>query len=70
MRAQELQRYLAQVNLLAAKPYNASFFAAQDHTYRDYGSFNTSRWTATRYGGRINWATDDIHPERGLGLSG
>ena len=51
----ELLRYLAQFNLLATKPCNASFFAAQDHTFTDYGTFNTYTVDATRYGGRINW---------------
>lgn len=50
-----LNRYLVQVNLLQEKPYNASFFAAQDHTYRDYGSFDTFTVDSTRYGGRISW---------------
>lgn len=52
----ELLRYLAEFNLFSTKPYNASFFAAQDHTYRDYGSFNTYLVDATRYGGQMNWS--------------
>jgi hypothetical protein len=56
----KLLRYLAEVNLLSEKPYNASFFAAQDHTYRDYGSFETFTVDNTRYGGRINWNDDDF----------
>lgn len=51
----ELLRYLAEFNLLSAKPYNASFFAAQDHTFSDYGTFNTYTVDSTRYGGRVNW---------------
>lgn len=51
----ELLRYLAQINFFSTKPYNASVFAAQDHTFRDYGTFNTYTVDATRYGGRVNW---------------
>ena len=54
----ELNRYLFEVNLLEEKPYNASFFASEDHTYRDYGSFDTFTVDSTRDGGRINWTTD------------
>lgn len=53
-----LDRYLLELDLLEQKPYNASFFAAEDHTYRDYGSFDTFTVDSTRYGGRINWNTD------------
>ena len=53
--SEELRRYLAEFNLLSAKPYNASFYSAQDHSYRDYGQFNTYTVDTTRYGGRINW---------------
>ena len=56
----QLLRYLVQVNLLQEKPYNASFYAAQDHTYRDYGSFETFTVDSTRYGGRMNWNDDDF----------
>jgi hypothetical protein len=56
----ELNRYLVQVNVLEAKPYNASFFASQDHTYRDYGSFDTFTVDSERYGGRINWNTEHL----------
>jgi len=56
----ELNRYLVEINLLEAKPYNASFFAAEDHTYRDYGSFDTFTVDSSRYGGRINWNTDNL----------
>jgi hypothetical protein len=51
----ELNRYFAQITLLQAKPYNASFFASQDHTFRDYGTFDTFTVDSERYGGRINW---------------
>jgi hypothetical protein len=50
-----LRRYLVEVDLLQEKPYNASFYAAQDHTYRDYGSFDTYTVDSSRYGGRMNW---------------
>jgi hypothetical protein len=50
-----LDRYLVEINLLQEKPYNASFFASQDHTYRDYGSFDTFTVDSSRYGGRMNW---------------
>jgi len=56
----QLLRYLAEINLLQEKPYNASFYAAQDHTYRDYGSFETFTVDSTRYGGRMNWDDDDF----------
>ncbi len=59
--SQELNRYLAQVNLLEAKPYNASFFAAQDHTHRDYGSFDTFTVDSERYGGRVSWNTEHLN---------
>ncbi len=55
--AQELIRYLAQVNLFSAKPYNASFFASQDHTYQNYDFFNTATVDSLRYGGRVAWTT-------------
>ena len=53
--SQELLRYYAQVNILSTKPYNASFYASQDHTFRDYGTFSTFTVDSTRYGGRLNW---------------
>ena len=55
-----MNRYLAQVNLLPSKPYNASFFAAQDHTYQDYGSFDTFTVDSTRYGGRLSEDTGTL----------
>jgi len=54
----ELQNYLAQLNFLQAKPYNANFFAAQDHTYRDYGDFNSTTVDSTRFGGGFNYTSD------------
>jgi len=63
----QLLRYLAQFNLLAEKPYNASVFAAQDHTYSDYGSFETYTVDATRYGGRMNWVADGFTLNGDLG---
>jgi hypothetical protein len=53
----ELNRYLVRVSLLQEKPYNATFFATQDHTYRDYGSFDTFAVDSSRYGGTVNWTT-------------
>ncbi|MGA2246380.1 MAG: hypothetical protein ABSH48_15395 [Verrucomicrobiota bacterium] len=50
-----LDRYLVEISLLQEKPYNASFFASQDHTFRDYGSFDTFTVDSSRYGGRMNW---------------
>ena len=63
----ELLRYLAEFNFLPEKPYNASVFAAQDHSYTDYGSFNTYTVDATRYGGRMNWVTDGFTLNGDLG---
>ena len=59
----ELLRYLVQIGILANRNYNASAYAAQDHTYRDYGSFNTYTVDANRYGGNLNWK------ERTFGLN-
>jgi len=59
--SQDLLRYLAQVNILSAKPYNASFFASQDHTYQDFGSIDTFTVETTQYGGRINWSTESFN---------
>lgn len=50
-----LLQYLLEINLLQEKPYNASFFAAQDQTYRDYGAFDTFKVNSTRYGGRMSY---------------
>ena len=51
----QLLRYFAQIELLQSKPYNASLFASQDHTFRDYGTFDTFTVDSERYGGRVNW---------------
>jgi hypothetical protein len=56
----QLNRYLVRVELLQEKPYNATFFATQDQTYRDYGSFDTFTVDSTRYGGTINWTTQNL----------
>ena len=58
--SQQLMRYLAQFNFLSAKPYNGYFFATQDHTYSDYGSFNTYTVDRVRYGGVVNYNTDRV----------
>ena len=60
-------RYLAEFNLLSTKPCNASFFAAQDHSFRDYGTFNTYTVDTTRYGGRVNWTDGDFTLNADLG---
>ena len=65
--SQSLLRYLAQVYLLSAKPYNASFFAAQDHAYRDYGAFSTFTVDSMRYGGRMSWVTDNLNLNADVG---
>lgn len=51
----DLFRYRAQLYLFKEKPYNATVFASQDRTYRDYGSFDTYTVDSTRYGGAANW---------------
>ena len=57
----KLTRYQLQVDLLREKPYNASFFASEDHTYRDYGSFDTFAVDSERYGGRMDWNTASLN---------
>lgn len=57
----DLLRYLAQVNFLENKPYNASFFASQDHDYQNYDFFNTATVDSTRYGGRASWTTSRLN---------
>jgi hypothetical protein len=54
----DVKRYLAQLNFLQEKPYNASFFATQDHTYQNFSSFNTMTVDSTRYGGGVNFFSD------------
>jgi len=56
-----LLRYLATVNFLQSKPYNASFFASQDHDYQNYDFFNTATVDSTRYGGRASWTTSKLN---------
>jgi len=63
----DLLRYLAEFNFFSEKPYNASVYAAQDHTYSDYGSFETYTVDATRYGSRMNWAADGYTLNADLG---
>ena len=63
----DLLRYLAQFELLPVKPYNATIFATQDHTFRDYGSFNTYTVDTTRYGSRLNWNVAGLTMNADLG---
>ena len=56
----ELLRYFARFDFLANKNYKASAYAEQDHTYRDYGSFNTYLVDANRYGGNLSWKERDF----------
>jgi len=63
----EVMRYLMELNLFSTKPCNASVFAAQDHTYRDYGTFNTYTVDSTRYGGRVDWTAGDFTLNADLG---
>lgn len=65
----ELNRYLLQINLLQEKPYNASFYASEDHTYRDYGSFDTFTVDSSRYGGRVGWDLGEINLSAEAGYS-
>lgn len=67
--SEQLLRYILEINLLEAKPYNASFFAAQDHTYRDYGFFDTYTVDSTRYGGRINWNSGNFSVNTDFGFT-
>lgn len=76
--SQDFIRYVAQVDFLSGKPYNATFFAAQDHTYRNYDFFNTAQVDSLRYGGRLGWnvgklslsAETGYREERATGLGG
>ena len=67
LQSAELLRYLAEFNLLSTQPCTASFYAAQDHTFTDYGTFNTYTVDATRYGGRANWAVGNFTLNADLG---
>ena len=60
--------YLATVNFLSGKPYNATFFASQDHTYNNYDFFNTVTADSTRYGGRSGLEREVFQPQRRYGL--
>ena len=57
---QNLFLYVASANFLASKPYNASFFASQDHNYNNYDFFNTMTVDSTRYGGRLSWTVGNF----------
>jgi hypothetical protein len=62
-----LFNYLATVNFLSSKPYNASFFASQDHTYNNYDFFNTVTADGTRYGGRLGWSEKAFNVNADMG---
>ena len=64
---QDLFTYLATVNFLSAKPYNATFFASQDHTYNNYDFFNTVTADSTRYGGRVGWSAKSFNLSADMG---
>ena len=63
----QVVRYLATVNFLSDKPYNASFFAAQDHTYQNYDFFNTATVDSVRYGGRLGWTISNFDLNADMG---
>ena len=65
--SQNLLLYLATVNFLASKPYNATFFSSHDHTYNNYDFFNTVSADSTRYGGRVAWATKSFNFSTDMG---
>jgi hypothetical protein len=65
--SQNLFTYLATVNFLSSKPYNATFFASQDHTYNNYDFFNTVTADSTRYGGRLGWSTEHFNLNADMG---
>ena len=50
-----LLRYQAQASLLPNKPYNATFSAAQDQTYRTYDAFNSYTVDSTRDNAHFAW---------------
>lgn len=74
----ELLRYLAQVTLLAGKPYHATFSASRDRTHRNYDSFSTFTVDTERYGGRVGWTKANLtlnadaayRDERSTGING
>jgi hypothetical protein len=53
--SQNLVRYIASIDFLSGKPYNAGAFATQDHNYSNYDFFNTAVVDSLRYGGRAAW---------------
>lgn len=63
----DLLRYQAQVSLLPTKPYNATFTAAQDHTFRNYDSFSSYTVDTTRYNGRFNWTKSSFELNADVG---
>jgi len=64
---QNLFNYVATVNFLSSKPYNATFFASQDHTYNNYDFFNTVTADSTRYGGRVGWSAKTLNLNADMG---
>ena len=64
---QNLFTYLATFNFLSSKPYNATFFASQDHTYNNYDFFNTVTADSTRYGGRLGWSEKSFNLTADMG---
>ena len=65
--AGNLLRYSAQFDVLSAKPYNGTVYASQDHSYQDYGSFNSYTVDASRYGSSLNWFADGLTLNADLG---
>jgi hypothetical protein len=65
--SQSLYTYLATLNFLSSKPYNATFFASQDHTYNNYDFFNTVTADGTRYGGRLGWSEKSFNLTADMG---
>jgi hypothetical protein len=62
-----LLRYLAQVSVLPVKPYNATFSAAQDHTYQTYSAFDSFTVDSTRDSGRFGWVTPALELNTEIG---
>jgi hypothetical protein len=65
--SQNLLLFLATLNFLAGKPYNATFFSSHDHTYYNYDFFNTTTADSTRYGGRVAWVTKAFNLSTDMG---
>ncbi len=55
-----LQSYLFNVHVLDGKPYAGTFFAAKDHTFRDYDFFNRVTVDVERYGGNLGWSQGPV----------